>query len=56
MDKVLINVDKYGNTSAASIGILLDEGYRCGKIKKGHTLLLVAVGTGWQYGSVLIKG
>lgn len=55
MDKVLINVDKYGNTSAASIGILLDEAYRSGKIKKGDILLLVAVGTGWQYGAILIK-
>ena len=55
MDKVLINVDKYGNTSAASIGILLDEAYRSGKIKKGDILLLVAVGTGWQDGAILIK-
>ncbi len=53
--KFLINVDKYGNTSSASIGILLDEAVREGKIEKGNLLLLGGVGAGWQYGAILIK-
>lgn len=55
MNKVLINIDKYGNTSAASIGILLDEAFRSGKIKEGNLLLLAAVGAGWQYGAIFIR-
>ncbi|MDO8592996.1 MAG: beta-ketoacyl-ACP synthase 3 [bacterium] len=55
MEKILINLDKYGNTSAASIAILLDEAVREGKIKRGDLLLLSAVGAGWQYGSFLIR-
>lgn len=55
MEKILVNVDRYGNTSAASIGILLDEGVREGKIRKGNLLLLVGVGAGWQYGAILIR-
>ncbi len=55
IEKILVNVDKYGNTSAASIGILLDEGVRNGSIKEGDLLLLVGVGAGWQFGSLLVR-
>lgn len=55
IERILVNVDKYGNTSAASIGILLDEGVRSGLIKKDHLLLLVGVGAGWQYGSIFLR-
>lgn len=55
IEKILINVDRYGNTSAASIGILLDEGVRKGLIKEGDLLLLVGVGAGWQFGSILLR-
>lgn len=55
MEKILIHIDKYGNTSAASIGILLDEGIRAGKIQKGNLVVIAAVGAGWQYGAFLIR-
>lgn len=55
MEKILVNVDRYGNTSAASIGILLDEGIRDGKIKKGDSVLMVGIGAGWQFGSILFR-
>lgn len=54
-EKMLVHADRYANTSAASIGILLDEAVREGKIKSGDLLLMVAVGSGWQYGAALIR-
>jgi 3-oxoacyl-[acyl-carrier-protein] synthase-3 len=57
-EKILKNGDKYGNTSAASTVILLDEAMREGKIKAGDLLLFVVIGAGgagWQYGSLLVK-
>lgn len=53
--KMLVNADRYGNTSAASIGILMDEAVREGKFRAGDRILMVAVGAGWQYGSVLVR-
>ena len=55
MDKVYINVDRYGNTSAASIGLALDECVRDGKIKEGSLVLLVAFGGGFTWGSTVIR-
>jgi 3-oxoacyl-[acyl-carrier-protein] synthase-3 len=55
MDRFFINVDRYGNTSAASIGIALDEARKAGKVKKGDLMLLVAFGAGLTYGSALIR-
>lgn len=55
MDKVLINVDRYGNTSAATIPTVLDEANREGRIKSGQTVLLDAFGAGLTYGSVLLR-
>lgn len=55
MDKFLVNVDRYGNTASASIGILLDEGVKSGVIKDGDLLLLGGVGAGWQYGAILMR-
>jgi len=54
-DKVFVNIDKVGNTSAASIPIALDEVNRNGLIKQGDTLLLDAFGGGYTYGSALIR-
>lgn len=54
-DKVFINIDKYGNTSSASVPIALDEAVRSGKIKEGDLILLTAFGGGLTYGTVLIK-
>lgn len=55
LDKVLINLDRYGNTSAASIPIALDEAVRTGRIREGDYILLEAFGGGLTWGSVLIK-
>lgn len=55
LEKVLINIDKYGNTSAASIPIALDEAVDSGKIKKGDYVLLEAIGAGLTWASALIK-
>jgi len=54
-EKVMTNMDKYANTSGATIPILLDEVNRDGKLKKGTTILFAAVGSGWTYGAALLK-
>jgi 3-oxoacyl-[acyl-carrier-protein] synthase-3 len=53
--KVFINVSKYGNTSAASIPIALDEANRNGLIAEGDTVLLCSFGGGFTWGATLIK-
>ena len=55
MEKVLVNVDRFGNTSAATIPTALDEGNRDGRIKKGQTVLLTAFGAGLTCGSILMR-
>lgn len=55
MDKVVVNIDKYGNTSAASVPIALDEVVRAGKVKEGDYILLEAFGGGLTWASALIK-
>ena len=55
MDKVVVNINKYGNTSAASIPIALDEAVRYGRIKKGDYVLLEAFGGGLTWASALLK-
>ncbi|MCX7988945.1 MAG: ketoacyl-ACP synthase III [Thermodesulfovibrio sp.] len=55
MEKVMVNIDKYGNTSAASIPIALDEANQMGKIKKGDYIMLAAFGAGLTWGAALIK-
>ncbi|AOY00181.1 beta-ketoacyl-ACP synthase III [Jeongeupia sp. USM3] len=55
MDKVIVTVDRHGNTSAASIPLALDEGVRSGKIRRGQTVLLEGIGGGFAWGSVLFK-
>lgn len=55
MDKVVVNLDKYGNTSAASIPIALDEAVRTGRIKEGDYILLEAFGGGLTWASALIR-
>jgi len=54
-EKVMINIHKYGNTTAATIPMCLSEYYREGKIKKGDNLILAAFGAGWTWGSVYLK-
>ena len=55
MDRFFVNVDRYGNTSAASIPLALDEARRAGRIKPGDLTLLVAFGAGLTYGSALLR-
>lgn len=55
MDKVMVNVDKYGNTSAASIPIALEEAVHGGKVKRGDNIVLVGFGAGLTWASVVIK-
>ncbi len=55
VERFFVNVDRYGNTSAASIPIALDEARRAGRIKPGDLTLLVAFGAGLTYGSALIR-
>jgi 3-oxoacyl-[acyl-carrier-protein] synthase-3 len=55
MDKVVLNVDRYGNTSAASIPIALDEAVRQGRIKDGDLVLFEAFGAGLTWASALVR-
>ncbi|HXV86350.1 MAG TPA: beta-ketoacyl-ACP synthase III [Gemmatimonadales bacterium] len=55
MDKVFVNVDRYGNTSAASIPIALDEGVRQGRVRAGSLVLMVAFGGGFTWGSMVVR-
>ncbi|MDP0497063.1 MAG: beta-ketoacyl-ACP synthase III [Verrucomicrobiota bacterium JB024] len=55
MDKFLINIDRYGNTSAASIPIALEEARRTGKVKSGDYVLMAAFGAGLTWAASLIK-
>jgi 3-oxoacyl-[acyl-carrier-protein] synthase III len=54
-EKVLYNIEKYGNTTAATIPLLLDEYVQNGTIKRGDVLALVAFGSGFTWGSVILK-
>ena len=55
MDKVIVTIDRHGNTSAASIPLALDDGIQSGKIKSGQLLLMEAFGGGFTWGSALIR-
>lgn len=55
MEKVYVNVDRYGNTSAGSIPIALDEAVRAGLVKEGTTVLFVGFGAGFTWGSMIAR-
>lgn len=55
MDKVFQNIEKYGNTSAASVPLALDEANRQGRIKPGDYVLMVAFGGGLTWGAALVR-
>ena len=55
MEKVIVNVDKYGNTSAASVPVALDEARRQGRIRPGDIVLLNAFGAGFAWGAAVVK-
>lgn len=55
MNKVVVTLDRHGNTSAASIPLALDEAYRAGRFKPGDYLLLEGIGGGFAWGAVLLQ-
>jgi 3-oxoacyl-[acyl-carrier-protein] synthase III len=55
MDKVMVNVDRYGNTSSASIPLALEQAITEGRVKPGSLLLLVAFGAGFTWGSAVVR-
>ncbi len=54
-EKVMVNVDKYGNTSAASVPVALDEAWRQGRIAPGDVVLLNSFGAGFAWGAIAIR-
>ncbi|MBC9783356.1 ketoacyl-ACP synthase III [Heliobacterium chlorum] len=55
MDRVAVNLDRYGNMSAASIPVALDEMVRSGQIQPGHRLIMVGFGAGLTWGSMAVE-
>lgn len=55
MDKVMVNIQKYGNTTAGTIPICLSEWHKDGKIKRGDNLILSSFGAGFTWGSIYLK-
>jgi 3-oxoacyl-[acyl-carrier-protein] synthase-3 len=53
--KVMINIDRYGNTTAATIPLCLSEWWKAGKLRKGQTIVMASFGAGYTWGSVLVK-
>ena len=54
-ERVFVNIERYGNTSSASIPLALHEANRSGRLKKGDLLLLDAFGGGFTWGAVMIR-
>ena len=54
-DKMVVTVNRHGNTSAASVPLALDNAARHNEIQKGDVVLMQAVGAGMAWGSVLVK-
>jgi 3-oxoacyl-[acyl-carrier-protein] synthase-3 len=54
-DKVIVNIDRYGNTTAGTVPLAMDTALTEGKLKKGDTVLLAAVGAGFTSGATLLK-
>jgi 3-oxoacyl-[acyl-carrier-protein] synthase-3 len=54
-EKAYVNIDRYGNTSAASIPIALDEAWRAGKVHKGDVLIFVAFGAGLTWANAVVR-
>lgn len=55
MDRVIVTVDRHGNTSSGSVPLALDEAVRSGRVERGQLLLLEAFGGGFTWGSVLLR-
>ncbi|MCI0706061.1 MAG: ketoacyl-ACP synthase III [Ignavibacteriae bacterium] len=53
--KVMVNIDKYGNTTAATIPLCLSEWWQCGKLKRGQNIVMASFGAGYTWGAALMK-
>jgi len=53
--KVVINIDRFGNTTAATIPLALNDAVESGRLKKGHLIMLTSVGAGFTVGSLLVR-
>jgi 3-oxoacyl-[acyl-carrier-protein] synthase-3 len=54
-EKVVINIEKFGNTTAATIPLALSDAVDSNRLKRGDTLLMVSVGAGFTVGALLLK-
>ncbi|MBE2254379.1 MAG: ketoacyl-ACP synthase III [Myxococcus sp.] len=54
-EKAFLNIDKYGNTSSASLPMTLDEANRAGRLKPNDTILMMAIGAGMSWGSAIVR-
>ena len=54
-EKTVLNIDRYGNTSSASVPVTLDEAVRSGRIKEGDLVAMMAIGAGMSWGSAMIR-
>ncbi len=54
-DKVIINIERFGNTTAATIPLALNDAVCSGRLKKGNLVLLASVGAGFTVGAVLLR-
>ena len=55
LEKMVVTVDRHGNTSAASIPLAFDEAMRDGRIQPGQHILMEGVGGGFTWGAVLVR-
>jgi len=55
MEKVFVNVDRYGNTGAASVYVALEEAVVTGRVKRGDLMLIAAFGGGFAWGAALVR-
>jgi 3-oxoacyl-[acyl-carrier-protein] synthase-3 len=54
-EQLFVNLDRYGNTSAASVALALDEAVATGRIRRGDLILLVVFGAGFTWGAAIIE-
>jgi 3-oxoacyl-[acyl-carrier-protein] synthase-3 len=54
-DKVMVNINRYGNTTAGTIPICISELYHTGKLRKGDNIVLSSFGAGFTWGSILVR-
>jgi 3-oxoacyl-[acyl-carrier-protein] synthase-3 len=55
MERVMVNVERYGNTGAASVYVALEEAWATGRVKPGDLILLAAFGGGFTWGAALLR-